>query len=229
MFSIKVWEIVNLKEIKFIIDKALMERYNTGSACFWTLGVLSERMFLKMLVSLAEIVNKQSGTILKEFEFGMSELPYHGNTYKILEKSPISLLLIKMEKKVIRIEVDINLTFLVPCDRCLEEVPVPLQIAVVSEVDLSKTEAERMEALDETSYIDGYDFDVDRFLYEEVLVAFPAKVLCSEECKGICKTCGVNQNNGKCECDNTEPELRMSVIRDLIESFQQKETERNQQ
>lgn len=182
-----------------------------------------------MVVSLAEIVNKQSNIVLKELEFGMSDFVYQGNIYQIIEKSLILLKLTKQEEKVVQIEVNLDLVFLVPCDRCLEDVQLPLKLTAKAEVDFSMTEAKRTEALDETSYINGYDLDVDRFLYEEVLINFPGKVLCKKDCKGICKSCGTNRNTGECSCNQTESDIRMSVIRDLFESFQKNEKERNQQ
>ena len=37
---------------------------------------------------------------------------------------------------------------------------------------------------DEANYIDGYHLDVEQLLYNEILVGWPMKVLCSEDCKG---------------------------------------------
>ena len=53
-------------------------------------------------------------------------------------------------------------------------------------VDLSKSDAELDEGFDESNYIDGYYLDVDKMLYNEILIGWPMKVLCSEDCKGIC-------------------------------------------
>jgi len=71
------------------------------------------------------------------------------------------------------------------CSRCLEE--------------LSSTE--------ERSY--KFDFEIDptneyidlgEEIRQEIILANPAKVLCSKECKGICPKCGANLNNEKCKC-----------------------------
>lgn len=47
----------------------------------------------------------------------------------------------------------------------------------------------------EVSYI-----DVGEDVREEVILGFPDKVLCQEECKGLCVTCGVDLNKEKCKC-----------------------------
>ncbi|MFQ8840665.1 MAG: YceD family protein [Clostridium fessum] len=39
------------------------------------------------------------------------------------------------------------------------------------------------------------------------------KVLCREDCKGICNRCGTNLNLRTCTCDTRSLDPRMSVIR----------------
>ena len=34
-----------------------------------------------------------------------------------------------------------------------------------------------------------------------VLLSFPTKNLCREDCKGLCATCGTNLNDSDCGCD----------------------------
>ena len=46
----------------------------------------------------------------------------------------------------------------------------------------------------------GNYLDIDKDVREEMLLNFPMKVLCSEDCKGICSGCGANLNNQKCSC-----------------------------
>ncbi|MDD3296208.1 MAG: DUF177 domain-containing protein [Candidatus Omnitrophica bacterium] len=46
----------------------------------------------------------------------------------------------------------------------------------------------------------GKEIDLDEDIREEILLNFPLKVLCSENCKGLCKDCGVNLNEEQCLC-----------------------------
>ncbi len=72
------------------------------------------------------------------------------------------------------------------CARCLQE--------------LSSTE--------ERSYI--FDFELDpateyvdlgEEIRQEMILSNPAKVLCSDDCKGICPECGANLNVEQCKCE----------------------------
>lgn len=96
-----------------------------------------------------------------------------------------------------------------------------MNISVSKEIDFNLTEEERTEDLDETNYIIGYNLDVDTLVYNEILIGFPLKLLCDEGCKGICKNCGANLNEKTCDCDNTEYDPRMSVIRDIFNNFKE--------
>ena len=75
--------------------------------------------------------------------------------------------------------------------------------------------------LDEKNYIDGYNLDVDKLIYNEILIGWPMKILCREDCKGICNMCGQNLNKGTCDCEDTSLDPRMSVIRDVFKNFKE--------
>lgn len=106
-----------------------------------------------------------------------------------------------------------------PCDRCLEGVEIPFALDFHKRVLLDEQTED--EESDEANYIDGYYLDVDKLLYNEILVGWPMKVLCSESCKGICSVCGQNLNEGTCDCEDTGLDPRMSVIRDVFKNFKE--------
>ena len=109
----------------------------------------------------------------------------------------------------------------IPCDRCLEPVRTELFLDFTKDVDLDVADGEQTEELDETNYIDGYALDVEQLLYNEILIGWPTKILCSEDCKGICNVCGQNLNQGTCDCEDTSLDPRMSVIRDVFKNFKE--------
>ena len=103
-------------------------------------------------------------------------------------------------------------------DRCLEPVLQEIRIDVSREFDMDKTDQQRIEALDEINFISGNNLDVERFVYGEVLINLPMKVLCREDCKGLCNRCGANLNQVTCNCDTTELDPRMAKIRDIFQN-----------
>ena len=146
---------------------------------------------------------------------------YMGNDYSIIDKKPVEIKLSSTKAMTVHLVAHIELSLSVPCDRCLEPVTVPFDIDVDEFLTFSEDGSARLEDDEEIiNYINGYELDVDGLVSEEVMIGFPMKVLCNEECKGICSVCGANLNRGECGCDRTVLDPRMSIIRDL---FRQKE------
>ena len=51
-------------------------------------------------------------------------------------------------------------------------------------------------------YIVGGDntLDVNELAISDLLLQLPTKILCREDCKGLCYVCGQNLNEGECNC-----------------------------
>jgi uncharacterized protein len=53
----------------------------------------------------------------------------------------------------------------------------------------------------EIEYKQGDDsVDLGAYIREEVFIGYEPRVLCKEECKGICPSCGAYLNEEKCKC-----------------------------
>ena len=64
--------------------------------------------------------------------------------------------------------------------------------------------------------MDGFHLDVETLVHNEILMNWPMKILCKEDCRGICPVCGQNRNQGDCGCDTFVPDPRMAVIQDIF-------------
>ena len=58
---------------------------------------------------------------------------------------------------------------------------------------------------DEYSF-DGITVDVAGPIREAIILAFPSRLVCREDCKGLCPKCGVNLNVSSCNCCESEEE-----------------------
>ena len=169
-----------------------------------------------MLISLSEVMNLPQIENRFVCSYEPDTFDGTGESYRIIEKNDVDVTVTNLGSKRLGIKAVGRFVIEVPCDRCLSPQRVEIPIDFFNEVDMNKTAEERAQDLDETDYISGYDLDVDRLIYEEILLGFPTKVLCDEDCKGLCKVCGHNLNEGECGCDRTELDPRMSVIRDIF-------------
>ena len=108
----------------------------------------------------------------------------------------------------------------VECDRCLQPVELPVHADFALEyipgsAYESSEAAELTDAQMSVSVFDGDVIDVDEIVKEQILLAVPSRVLCREDCKGICPECGLDRNTGECNCvtDNIDP--RWAALKNL--------------
>jgi uncharacterized protein len=110
----------------------------------------------------------------------------------------------------------------VECDRCLQPVELPVtadfELEYISGADYESTEvAELTEAEMSVSVFDGQGIDVDEIVKEQILLAVPTRMLCREDCKGICPECGIDRNTSECKCVTKDIDPRWAALKNLTE------------
>jgi len=108
----------------------------------------------------------------------------------------------------------------VECDRCLKpvELPVSADFAleyITGDEYASSAVAELTEAEMSVSVFDGHAIDVDEVVKEQILLAVPTRMLCRENCKGICPECGKDLNTGECNCAKDDIDPRWAALKNL--------------
>lgn len=139
----------------------------------------------------------------------------------IVSKTPVSVDISNIGKKKLSVSMSFSVILNFRCDRCLEDVPKEFNIDFSDEIDMNESSDVVVLDNDEQAYIEDNMLDVERFVYNELLVNFPMKVLCREDCKGICNRCGVNLNLQSCDCNTKELDPRMSKILDVFNNFKE--------
>ena len=174
-----------------------------------------------MLINLSDVLSDQHKTVEETVRLEMEEIRLQSGTYPIISKEPVHVKVGHIRGKEMLITAETRLSVMIPCDRCLEDVKREFELNCVKHVDVGLSDAELTEELDESNFIDGYHLDVDKLLFHEILSSWPTKVLCREDCKGLCNVCGQNLNTGSCNCEDTGLDPRMSVVRDLFKNFKE--------
>jgi len=67
----------------------------------------------------------------------------------------------------------------------------------------------------EVAFYDGVSFDVNLMVLEQIELAIPMKLICREDCKGLCYQCGADLNEGTCSCIKETGDPRLSVLLDF--------------
>ena len=101
---------------------------------------------------------------------------------------------------------DIKIPYQTACNRCLENVSGSIDekfiMTLVPALEIEVEEEEKkLEKEDlKFGYYKDEEVDIGEILREEIILSTPIKFICSENCKGLCPSCGINLNQGTCTC-----------------------------
>ena len=126
----------------------------------------------------------------------------------------------------IRVQGELATSVETACARCLE--PVTREVARQLEllyrpqgVDAGREEISVTQAEAEIGYYVGEGVELADILREQILLEVPMKVVCREDCKGLCPSCGHNLNQGACHCPPPVADPRWQALKGLREKLEQ--------
>lgn len=164
-----------------------------------------------MLINLTNIFSDEQQSVKIEKTINLDKIEFNKEVAKVSGGVFISLELEKISNNEILLTGDIKTTLVLKCDRCNEAVEYPIETHFSKEVDITALSQES-----EDDFIEGYNLDLRKLAENEIYLNFPMKVLCSEDCLGVCPKCGINLNLYSCNCevDNIDP--RLAGLKDLF-------------
>lgn len=99
------------------------------------------------------------------------------------------------------------------CDRCAK----PIKLSLATDIFHTLVTHLNDETNDELLLVNELRFDLDPLITEDIFLDFPAKLLCDEECKGVCPRCGKDLNTGSCSCEK-EIDPRLAALKQLLDN-----------
>ncbi len=117
-----------------------------------------------------------------------------------------------------RLKLSASLPYRGECARCLDAVEdvfeADFERTVVTPGMLSQEQLD--DNVDEYVTVKGGKLDVDEELTETLILEFPTKLLCSEDCEGLCGICGKPKRLG-CGCVEKYVDPRLAVLAQLLD------------
>ena len=100
------------------------------------------------------------------------------------------------------------------CDRCAaafdRDINFPIDVVLVTELADEENEDEWVFPLE------GDSANLDDIVRTVFVLNLDSKLLCKEDCKGLCCRCGKNLNDGACSCQK-ELDPRFAALKQLLE------------
>jgi uncharacterized protein len=126
----------------------------------------------------------------------------------------------------IRLRGKLNTSLEADCARCVE--PVVHKLSREFDLlyrplgsDAGRDELSVTDAEAEIGYYEGEGLLLEDAIREQVLLALPLKMVCRDECKGLCPQCGQNLNESTCSCITPHQDLRWSALKEIRDKLNQ--------
>lgn len=112
---------------------------------------------------------------------------------------------------VVSIKADARFDYSAPCDRCAAQAEKKTIVPVEHFFACSLNNEDN----DDYILVEDMRLDLDELIYSDVFLSLPSKFLCSDDCKGLCGSCGKNLNEGSCECKKSA-DPRWDILNSLF-------------
>jgi len=163
-----------------------------------------------MLLDLREIIGVPGGKVRFDFEPDMSDVPF-GSIVRIKKPSRAAGSVIN-SAGVLTFSANVDAVCVCVCARCLKEFEYPVHKQIKADIT-EKGEGENP---------DGYFLQGDRIAADEIVVTefvldMDERLLCREDCAGLCQKCGSDLNEVACTCQK-EVDPRLSALGQLLDN-----------
>ena len=120
---------------------------------------------------------------------------------------------IKNTAGIVTFKARVTFNLLTVCDRCAKDITLPVDMSFEHILVVSLNEEDN----DDFILIDASCFDCDELIRDDVILELPPKILCSDDCKGLCPKCGKDLNEGNCDCKK-DIDPRLEILKQLIDN-----------
>lgn len=165
-----------------------------------------------MLLGLSKIIDCPGASVPFSISVDLSDLRY-GISYPVSE--PVRAQgVVRNTAGVLLMKGNVTTTIHGICDRCAapfsRDIDFPIDAVLVTELSSEENEDEWVFPLV------GDSADLDDIVRTVFVLNLDSKLLCKDDCKGLCCRCGKNLNNGNCTCEK-ERDPRLAALRQLLE------------
>ena len=165
-----------------------------------------------MLLGLSQIIDRPGESVSFSVSVDLSDLCY-GVSYPVSEPV-LAEGNVRNTAGVLVMQGSIATTIHGICDRCASEfhrkVEFPIDVVLVTKLESEENEDEWVFPLE------GDSADLDDIVRTVFVLNLDSKLLCKEDCKGLCPQCGKNLNDGPCNC-RKELDPRFAALKQLLE------------
>ena len=162
-----------------------------------------------MLLDLREIIGVPGGRVPFDYEPDMTDVPF-GSIIRVKKPSRAAGN-VTNSAGVLTFSANVDAVCICVCARCLREFEYPVHKRITAYL----TEEGEDENPDGYLLI-GDKADLDEIIVTEFVLDMDERLICREDCAGLCQKCGSDLNEGPCSCEK-QVDPRLAVLEQLLD------------
>jgi uncharacterized protein len=144
-------------------------------------------------------------------EVELEPLELGGQRYVPVPERPEAVLTLGQTSSGLVLELELQTRIYGPCMRCLADASFDVDVRSREYQATSPGESEELT----TPYIADAKLDLSAWAHDAVALALPDKILCREDCAGLCPVCGKDLNREPHEHEGEASDPRWAALSEL--------------
>lgn len=116
--------------------------------------------------------------------------------------------------EIVSLNMECSFEMQLHCDRCLKQFERKFHYCFSH--TLVRELSTENDDMDDYIVVEDNRLDVDELVLSDILLSLPTKILCDEDCKGLCPSCGKDLNISSCECKKKQVDPRLEKLGELL-------------
>ena len=141
----------------------------------------------------------------------LGPLELGGQRYVPVPESPEAAVSLTQTSSGLVLELELDVRILGPCVRCLADAGLDVHVAGQEYQATSPGESDELT----TPYLAEGKLDLSAWAHDAVALALPDKILCRQDCAGLCPVCGKDLNREPHEHEGESADPRWAALSDL--------------
>jgi uncharacterized protein len=141
----------------------------------------------------------------------LEPLDLGGQRYVPIPESPEAAITLTQTSSGLVLELELEVRMVGPCVRCLADAGVSLHVKSQEYQATSPGESDELT----TPYLVEHRLDLSAWAHDAVALALPDKILCRDDCAGLCPVCGLDLNREPHEHEGEVSDPRWAALADL--------------
>lgn len=167
-----------------------------------------------MVIDVSGILKEFGGRLDVNGEVNMPDKSFLGEMYRFNE--PLKVLgTISNNGKSLIFKADCTGKMHTSCARCMKDIEVKVNFTI--DENLAADDGTISDE-DDVILFEGNEVDIDDIVMNDFLMEVPGKYLCSEDCKGLCQSCGADLNEGDCGCNQEFIDPRWAGLAEIMKN-----------